>query len=107
MAFEKTISLFRSIEGTVEFTLLAEDDTEEVTELLTAAESVLVPAGVKFSYRIKSAYARMYVFSGDGEGLEEVFVENGREAEAKESVGDVEDALKESVTVASVKATLV
>ncbi|KAJ9123032.1 hypothetical protein QFC22_001221 [Naganishia vaughanmartiniae] len=79
-------SLFRVIEGRVKFTVGA---TEEV---VTAGESVMVPAGTGFNYLITSAYARIYAFSGKGGGLEEVFVRLGREGVKGEVVGENEDA---------------
>lgn len=85
----KTHSLCRIIEGKIEFALSRGVDGQEETELLTAGESILIPAGVPFRYNITSAYGKFYVFSGKGGGLEEVFIGAGRKAEKGEVVGDV------------------
>lgn len=90
-------SLFRVIEGKVRFDL--EDMGEEQGEVVSCGESVMVPAGRAFSYAITSAYARMYMFSGKGGGLEEVFVRAGRLGRKGEVVGGNEDALVEESTV--------
>lgn len=90
-----THSLFRVIEGKVRFDLEASMDEPAQAEVVTCGESVMVPAGRAFSYAITSAYARMYVFSGKGGGLEEVFVRAGRLGKKGEVVGGNEDALVE------------
>jgi hypothetical protein len=90
-------SLFRVIEGKVRFTVGA--TTEET---VTAGESVMVPAGTGFNYVITSAYARLYVFSGKGGGLEEVFVRLGREGVKGEVVGENQDAAVSEEKVAGV-----
>lgn len=92
-------SLFRVIEGKFRFTVDGE------TEVVTGGESIMVPAGKAFSYVITSAYARMYVFSGKGGGLEEVFVRAGRVGKKGEVVGGNEDeAVAESKVDEAVKA---
>ncbi|KAJ9112616.1 hypothetical protein QFC19_000636 [Naganishia cerealis] len=78
-------SLFRVVEGKVRFMVGTEEETA------TAGESVMIPAGTGFNYVIASAYARLYVFSGKGGGLEEVFVRVGREGRKGEVVGEVEE----------------
>lgn len=85
------------IEGKVRFTVGA--TTEET---VTAGESVMVPAGTGFNYVITSAYARLYVFSGKGGGLEEVFVRLGREGVKGEVVGENQDAAVSEEKVAGV-----
>jgi hypothetical protein len=73
------------IEGKFKFTV------DGATEVVTCGESIMVPAGKAFSYVVASAYARMYVFSGKGGGLEEVFVRVGRLGVKGEVVGVNED----------------
>lgn len=70
------------MEGKVEFRV------EGGRDVLTSGENIMIPAGKAFRYRILSAYARMYVFSGKNGGLEKVFEAVGRKAEPKEVVGD-------------------
>ncbi|KAL8277842.1 hypothetical protein RQP46_009825 [Phenoliferia psychrophenolica] len=81
--------LARCIEGTISFTV-----DGGAPETLTAKESVFVPAGASFTYKIWSAYARMYVFAGKGHGLAEVFTAKGRLVEAggkHEVLGETEE----------------
>ncbi len=85
----KTHTLCRIIEGKVEFALSRGVDGQDEKDILTAGESILIPAGMPFSYEILSAFAKFYVFSGKGGGLEEVFIGAGRKAEKGEVVGDV------------------
>lgn len=80
-----TSFLARAVEGKITFTLEGSNP-----ETLTAKEGIFVPSGVKFTYEIESAYARMYMFAGKGEGLEKVFEGAGRlvEGEKREVVGE-------------------
>lgn len=91
-------TLFRCIEGKIRFTL------EEGEEEVSAGESVMVPATRAFSYVVTSAYARMYVFSGKGGGLEEVFVGVGRKGQKGEVVGATEDVVTREAVKAAVEA---
>ena len=65
--------LARCVEGTITFSL-----NGGAPETLTAKESIFVTAETSFAYEIKSAYARMYVFAGKGDGLAELFAKKGR-----------------------------
>jgi hypothetical protein len=102
--FNKTHTLCRVIEGKIKFTVSRNGvDGQEEVDVLTAGEAVHVPKGTPFKYEIQSAYARMYVFSGRGGGLEEVFVGTGRKAGKGEVVGDV---LEETLQVSKVEKAL-
>lgn len=71
-----TDMLARGVEGKIRF-----DVDGSSSELLTAKESIFVPANTKFSYEVESAYAKMYVFGGAGRGLGDLFYERGRKVE--------------------------
>lgn len=91
--------LARAIEGKITFSLEGSS-----AETITAKESIFIPAGIKFTYRIQSVFARFYVFSGKGEGLEKVFEKAGRLVEGglkHEVVGErVEEVEQEKVAKA-------
>lgn len=82
--------LARVVEGKVAFKLDGEDE-----EILSSKESVFVPAGTSFTYKIQSAYARFYTFSGKGRGLEAEFFQKGRKVQGgdrHEVVGEGKEA---------------
>jgi hypothetical protein len=73
-------------------------------ETITAKESIFVPVGVKFTFKIESAYARVYIFAGKGEGLEKVFHDVGRKIEGGDKHEVVGEKIEEVDQAAVVKA---
>lgn len=93
--------LARAVEGKVTFSLEGSKP-----ETITAKESIFVPAGVKFTFKIESAYARVYIFAGKGEGLEKVFYDVGRKVKGgdkHEVVGEKVDEVDQAAVAKAVE----
>lgn len=93
--------LVRAVEGKVTFSLEGANP-----ETITAKESIFVAAGVKFTFKIESAYARFYIFAGKGEGLEKVFYDVGRKVEGgdrHEVVGEKVEAVDQAALAKAVE----
>jgi hypothetical protein len=94
LVLEKVDTLFRVMSGRVEFRVFRGatpgEREREVSEILTAEESIFVPRGVPFRFLILSAFAKVLVFSG-GEGIERLFITNGRRGAPRQNVGEMDD----------------
>jgi hypothetical protein len=106
--------MFRVLNGKVEFKVLrgggggteGDGESREVADVLAAEESIFVPRGVQFRFIILSSFAKVLVFSG-GEGIERLFITNGRKGAPRENVDEMEDKTVFDLRVDGVEARFV
>ncbi|KAL3456931.1 RmlC-like cupin domain-containing protein [Aspergillus heterothallicus] len=114
LVLDNVDTMFRVLNGKVKFKVLrgrgteseGEGESREVADVLTAEESIFVPRGVPFRFLILSSFAKVLVFSG-GEGIERLFIANGRKGAPRENVGEMDDKTVFDLRVDGVEARFV